>query len=109
MNGQRFIDPCSPTDDHNHHWRTLSNGDLEPLTPAGEYTIEQLKLWRPFLQHHRAKTLLLQEEARMLEDRLTTKRLSTPRRSLLETRLRDITQRLEPPIFDRPPGTEHPD
>jgi len=109
MNGQRFIDPCSPTDDHNHHWRTLSNGDLEPLTPAGEYTIEQLKLWRPFLQHHRAKTLLLQEEARMLEDRLTTKRLSTPRRSLLETRLRDITQRLEPPIFDRPRGTEHPD
>jgi len=74
--GKRFLDPCQPEDDHDRHWRTLANGDLEPLTLAGEYTIEQLKLWRPFLRHHRAKTFQLQEEALTLERLLNAKHVS---------------------------------
>ena len=70
--GLRFLDPCQPEDDHDLHWQTLPNGVLEPLTPTGRYTIRRLKLWRPFLQHHRAKTFLLQEEARTLEHVLLT-------------------------------------
>lgn len=105
--GLRFLDPCQPEDDHGLHWRVLPNGVLEPLTPTGRYTIRRLKLWRPFLQHHRAKTFLLQEETRTLERRLNVKRLSAAQRSLLKRRLDDIKQWLEPPVFDRLHNTEH--
>jgi hypothetical protein len=100
--GKRFLDPCQSEDDHDLHIRILPTGDLEPLSLAGEYTIERLKLWRPFLQHHRAKTFFLQEEARQLEHRLSAKRLSESQRPLLNARLNDIRQWLEPPVFDRP-------
>src|SRR5579871_1008119 len=100
--GLRFLDPCQPQDDHNLHWRVLPSGVLEPLTPTGRYTIRKLKLWRPFLQHHRAKIFRLQEEARLLEGRLDAKSLSVRQRSLIEQHLNDIKQWLEPSIFDRP-------
>lgn len=100
--GMRFLDSCQPEDDHDFHWRILSDGRLEALTPAGEYTIERLKLWRPFLQHNRAKTFQLQEEVRVLVHRLKLKSLSATQRSLLERRLADIQEWLQPLVFDRP-------
>jgi hypothetical protein len=100
--GLRFLDPCRPEDDHDLHWRVLPTGVLEPNTPVGIYTIRRLKLWRPILQHYRAKTLLLQEEIRLLESHLRAKRLSAAQRSLLERRLDDIREWLAPPAFDRP-------
>jgi hypothetical protein len=104
--GLRFLDPCQPQDDHDLHWRILPNGTLEPLTLTGKYTIRRLKLWRPFLQHHRAKTCLLQEEIHDLERRLNVKNLPVEQRSLLERRLQDIQQWLDPPVFHRPRGAD---
>lgn len=100
--GKRFLDPCQPTDDHDLHWRLLPTGDLEPLSLPGEYTIERLKLWRPFLKHHRAKTFLLQEENQALEQHLKAKSLNPMQRLQLEHRLESIREWLEPPVFDRP-------
>jgi hypothetical protein len=100
--GFRFLDPCQPEDDHDLHWRVVPNGLLEPLTPTGRYTIRRLKLWRPFLQHHRARIYQLQEEVRTLERDLSVTRITEAQRALIERRLTDIKQWLEPPVFDRP-------
>lgn len=100
--GLRFIDPCQPEDDHDLHWKVLADGVLQPLTTTGLYTIQHLKLWRPFLQHHRAKRYQLQEEIQSLKRLLAGKRMSREQRSMLEHHLNDIEQRLEPPVFDRP-------
>jgi hypothetical protein len=100
--GLRFLDPCEPHDDHNLHWQALPSGALEPLTPTGRYTIRHLKLWRPILQYHRARTLLLYEEARKLEHDMIGKRLTSARRTVLSQRLAEIKRWLEPSVFDRP-------
>lgn len=100
--GLRFLDPCLPEDDHDLHWRVLPSGILEPLTPTGKYTIRRLKLWRPFLQHHRARIFQLQEEVHALEQRLSARQLSAEQRALWEHRLDEIKQWLEPPVFNRP-------
>lgn len=102
--GIRFLDPCNPEDDHDLHCQILSDGKLLPLTPAGHYTIRKLKLWRGFLQHHRAKRYRMQEEAQMLEGLLTGKRLTEAHRRLIETHLNEVREWLEPPVFDRPRG-----
>ena len=102
--GKRYLDPCRPEDDHDLHYRILPNGALEPLTPAGEYTIARLKLWRPQLQHHRAMIAAYQEEETSLLIALSTKVLTTEQRELLESRLAEIRFWLKPPVFDRPRG-----
>jgi hypothetical protein len=100
--GLRFLDPCQPEDDHDRHWRVRPDGVLEPLTPTGRYTIRRLRLWRPFLQHHREQLFHLQEEVLALENRLSAKTLSDGERIRIEQRLTELQRRLEPPVFDRP-------
>jgi len=100
--GHRFLDPCQAQDDHEVHWRTLSDGTLEPLTSIGQYTIERLKLWRPQLQHHRAWRYLFALERQQIEILLQTRHVSLERRIQLNTRLAEIDLWLEPPVFDRP-------
>ena len=100
--GLRFIDPCRPHDDHDIHWRVLPNGFLKPHTPSGRYTIRHLKLWRPFLQHHRAKTYRLNEEVRDIVRVLADKSTSGRHRAGLKHRMDEIRHWLEPPVFDRP-------
>jgi hypothetical protein len=99
--GLRFLNPCNSADDHDLHWRVLPSGILEPLTPAGRYTIRYLKLWRPILQHHRAKTLQLFEDAQILERDLSSKSSTFSQRARL-IRLAEIKEWLEPPVYDRP-------
>ena len=100
--GLRFLDPCRPEDDHDHHWRVLPNGDLESLTSTGSYTIWHLKLWRPFLQHQRARVFRIQEEIIALESRLQLKSLSPTQRSQLQRLLDEIKQWSVPAVIDRP-------
>jgi hypothetical protein len=102
--GYRFLDPCQPEDDHDHHWHVLADGTLDPLTPIGEYTIERLKLWRPQLQHYRAWCQHLATERHQLETLLQTKQLDMERRLGPERRLAEIAVWLTPPVFDRPRG-----
>ena len=100
--GIRFLDPCLPEDDHDLHWHVLPDGVLTPLTQAGEYTIEHLKLWRPQLQHLRAQIYRCQEEIILIQNLLNRKNLSSERRIFLEHRLSETQLWLEPPVFDRP-------
>ena len=99
--GLRFLDPCQPEDDHNSHWRVREDGSLEAISRTGLYTIERLKLWRPFLQHHRARMYRLLEEARSLERLLGTKRMTDSQRNTVRRRLSEIRDWLEPPVFAR--------
>ena len=100
--GLRFIDPCNPIDDHDLHLRILPSGAIEPLSLTGSYTIRHLKLWRPLLQHHRARSLRLGAEAAAIERSLGTKNLDPEHRTTLEHRLAEMKQWLEPQVFDRP-------
>jgi hypothetical protein len=99
--GFRWIDPCQPEGDHDLHWLVNPDGTLQPRTPAGEYTIENLMLWRPILQDWRAEMYQNQQEAREIERNLLL-RLPSRERKFLERRLKQIMRWIEPPVFDRP-------
>jgi hypothetical protein len=100
--GMRFLDPCLPDDDHDLHWRTQPDGSVEAITPAGEYTIEHLKLWRDQLAYHRARAYRWQQERDELVGLLARKKMSPEMRTRLEARLVELNEYLEPPVFDRP-------
>jgi len=100
--GRRFLDPCVPEDDHELHWHTNPDGSVEAITPTGEYTIEHLKLWRDQLVYHRARLYRWQQERNVLVELLARKRMSPETRTHLETRLIELNEYLEPPVFDRP-------
>ncbi len=106
--GIRFIDPCEPEGDHDLHWRFHSDGTIESLTPAGEYTAEKLLLWRPFLQARRAEMFRDQAEAQEIEEKIRNKEASEEIRVVLEQRLVDIKNRLEPPVYDRARRSDRP-
>jgi hypothetical protein len=100
--GRRFLDPCRSEDDHDLHWTVVSDGTLSPRTPAGTYTIEQLLLWRDQLVYLRK----VQQEWQQERDSLLELREQyvLPPESLrrLESRLAELRQLLEPPVFHRP-------
>lgn len=100
--GMEFLDPCIPGGDHNLHWRTISNGSVEPLTPVGEYTIENLMLWRDQLRYHRARLHRWQRDRDELVGLLARKKMSPEVRARLEARILDLNEYLEPLVFDRP-------
>ena len=103
--GLRFIDPCAPEGDHDVHWRTLHDGSLEALTLTGEYTIEILQLWRDQLQYHRTRLYRWQQERDALVQLLARKRMSPAMRARLESHLLELSELVEPPVFDRPRQT----
>ncbi len=102
--GFRFIDPCRPKDDHDLHLRILPDGTLEPLTSAGRYTSDTLRLWRKQLAHYRAEMARCQREVQEIQALLSQKRLPPEERRLLETLLLELLKWLEPPVFHRPRG-----
>ena len=75
---------------------------MEAITPTGEYTIEHMKLWRDQLVYHRARLYRWQQERDNLIVLLARKQMSPEIRTHLETRLIELNEYLEPPIFDRP-------
>jgi hypothetical protein len=105
--GQHFLNPCNPEDDHDLHWRILPDGTLEPTTPAGEYTIEHLKLWRPQLMHHRARVIHYRSTLQQIDALLRDRDVDEQDRTLLEQRITEIESWLNPPVFDRP-RSPHP-
>lgn len=104
--GLRFLDPCRAEDDHDLHMRVRPDGSLEILTNVGRYTCDMLRLWRAQLAHYRAEMHRCQEEVRQTRALLEQKALPTEQRALLTTLLTDLLRWLEPPVFDRPRGTE---
>jgi hypothetical protein len=107
--GLRFLDPCVPEDDHDLHVGMLPDGSVESLTPAGEYTIEHLMLWRDQLQYHRIRLHTWQQERDELVELLARKKMPPDVRARLEAVIVGLSEYLEPPMFDRPrPGrAEH--
>lgn len=99
--GLRFIDPCNTLDDHDLHWMVNEDGSLESLTNAGEYTIEEIMLWRPELQEWRRAMLALQTEANDIEKQLLAQ-LTEYEQTNLAKRLAEVRKQIEPPVFDRP-------
>jgi hypothetical protein len=100
--GCRFIDPCNPEDDHDLHLRVHTDGSLEPLTYAGRFTCDTLKLWREQLRHYRAEVFQCQEEMARIRELLESKGISHEEKASFELLLAQISRWLEPPIFDRP-------
>lgn len=99
--GLYFIDPCTEAGDHEKHWRFLPNGEIEAITPSGEYTEEKLLLWRPFLVARRLQQFKDIETAEAIRRLLMQKDNVTEEFSNLQERLLEIENRLQPPVFDR--------
>lgn len=102
VQGQHFLDPCRPEDDHDLHWITHSDGTLTPRTSAGTYTIEKLLLWRDLLVFRRSRAFRWRQERSALRELLDTRSVSDARRTELMQRLKDLTELIEPPVFERP-------
>ena len=100
--GQRFLDPCRETDDHDAHWITRADGQLVLLTPTGQYTVENLLLWREQLMFLRARCHQWQRESLELHRLLDTHEVTAAQRLRIEQRLADLAERIEPPTFNRP-------
>ena len=100
--GLKFLDPCTPEGDHDRHWRALPNGSLQAFTVTGEYTIEMLQLWRDQLKYHRTHLYRWQQQRDELVELLARKRMALKVRVRLEAQIMELTELLEPPIFDRP-------
>ena len=99
--GCRFIDPCRAEDDHDHHLRANADGTLTPLTPAGEYTDTHLLLWCPSLVYHRARSFRWQGEHAALLSLLADHALPAAESARIESRLAELAEWIEPPVFDR--------
>jgi hypothetical protein len=102
--GFRFIDPCNPEDDHDLHLQVHTDGTMEPLTPAGQYTFDNLKLWCDQLTFFRARCYRLQLFIADKRALLSTKTVSPEIREALESALAEAEEFINPPVFDRPRG-----
>lgn len=58
--------------------------------------------WRDQLQYHRARLYRWQQERNVLVELLARKRMSPAMRARLETSLQELSEQLEPPVFNRP-------
>ena len=101
--GFRWIDPCEPWGNHDLHWHITADGEIQWLTPAGEYTIRMLML-------HRREDLKAYwrklHRITMLRIRLTIvlaqETLSPALTEAIQQQIADIDEFLEPPVFSRP-------
>ena len=98
----RFLDPCQPEDDHDLHWRTEPDGSLVSLTPTGDYTIENLILWREQLVYHRANMIRWQREYAELLQLREEYELTESAQEQAQARLSELASWIEPPVFNRP-------
>ncbi|MGC4043643.1 MAG: hypothetical protein QM758_07535 [Armatimonas sp.] len=100
--GRRFLDPCLTEDDHDLHWETMPDGTITPQTPAGDYTIDQLMLWREQLTYLRQRQGDWQRERSSLIELCGQYELSDEALATLNARLAELNRLIEPPVFDRP-------
>jgi hypothetical protein len=59
-------------------------------------------LWRDQLVFHRSLCHTWQNEHDRLRKLLTTRVINAEQRAVIERRLDDLAQLIEPPVFDRP-------
>ena len=104
--GFRLLDPCRHEDDYDLHLYVQQDGSMETLTNAGRYTHDTLRLWRANLVHYRAEALRCQEEVRQISALLAQKTMADESRVLLTALLTEFLRWLEPPVFDRPRGSD---
>ena len=101
--GFRWIDPCEAWGDHDLHWQISSDGAIQWLTPAGEFTIRRLLL-------HRRETLKAYwrklHRIAALRDRLMEalwhETLSRDLKETIAQQIAELNEFLEPPVLHRP-------
>ena len=101
--GFRWIDPCEAWGDHELHWQIFSDGEIQWLTPAGEYTVKGLMLhrredlkayWRKL---HRTTALRDRLTQALTQETMSPELVETVRQQTAE-----LSEFLEPPVFHRP-------
>ena len=115
--GLRWIDPCEAWGNHDLHWKISPDGEIQWLTPEGQYTIKKLMLHRrEWLKNHWRKLSKVQTKYDMLmaqrEELLSLlaqkESEASERASALRTMddltktLMELKAELEPPVFNRP-------
>lgn len=99
--GFGWIDPCEPWGDHELHWRMTPRGEVQWLTPLGEYTVTKLRLdTREDWKAHRQLELRLGQ----MRDSLVRALAEILRQQIAET-----DHFLNPPVFDRSRRRKHRD
>ncbi len=100
--GWRWIDPCETWGDHELHWHIFPDGEIERLTPIGEYTVRMLMFdTDQWLKYHWRKLYEWQEQKQRLEQLLSQKLFSSERDEI-ENVLQNLQDLLTPPVFNRP-------
>lgn len=101
--GFRWIDPCEPWGEHSLHWRIAPDGNIQWLTPAGEYTIRMLMLHRrEDLKAHWQRLRRLTALRDRLTEALAYETVSASLAGDIHQQIAEINEYLEPPVFSRP-------
>jgi len=87
----RFVDPCAE-DLYKDHARLIADtGKLEPISPAGDYTIREINLNRKIFKDLRRNRIVAQEQIEQTKIKLARlKRDATPQAELIEALERRI-------------------
>jgi hypothetical protein len=102
--GFRFVD--STQEDTDEHWEVLPTGEIRALTPAGEYTIDIILLWRDDLVRWRRSIMESRQRIERLKEKMSNRLLTAEDRSEFHEQMRREILFVYPHPFDRP--TLHP-
>ena len=102
--GLRFVD--STLEDTDDHWEVSSLGELTHLTPAGEYTIDILLLWRDDLVRWRREMLEAKLRIAELRKLIRDPNLIAQDKEEFSVELREKTLFIHPHPFNRPSRKE---
>ena len=98
--GMRFVD--ATLEDTDDHWEVLPNGEITARTPAGEYTIETILLWRDDLVRWRREMLEARGRIERLKAKIEDPALTPADKAEYHEALRRDILSVYPHPFDRP-------
>jgi hypothetical protein len=83
--GYRFVDPCAEDLYKEHARLIVDSGELEPTSPAGDYTIKEIRLNRQVFKDLRLKRIAAQEDIEQINIKIARlKREAAPQLELIE-------------------------
>lgn len=101
--GFKWLDPCESWGDHDTHWHISPEGEVQWLTPIGEYTVKKLMLHRrEWLKRHWRQLYEWQQMRDDLLDMLDKKEIPAELAERLRTQLASLCEQIETPVIDRP-------
>ena len=97
--GLRFVDATQ--EDTDDHWEVSATGEIKALTPAGEYTIDTILLWRDDLVRWRCAIIEAWQRIERLKEKIDDPSLTAEDRTEFHEQMRRDILFVSPHPFDR--------